>query len=155
MREVNEGSSAELNTWRSVPCKLWSNSTDSDGYGKAYYQGELISTHRREYIIHHGAIPFGLEVMHLCDIKPCYEIKHLKLGTKSENMMHAGIRGDLSRNVIGEKNPNSRLTSDDVREIRRLSQEDILSRSALSTKFRVTETMIGRIVRRKAWAHVK
>lgn len=142
-----------VTVWQDYPCKEWENSINSKGYGKVYYMGELIGAHRREYILHYGPIASNIDVMHLCNNKLCYEIKHLKLGTRSDNMIHAGISGVLSRDTIGEKNSQSKLTENDVRSIRKLALEG-KSISFLCTIYPVSSQMIGRILRRQAWTHI-
>lgn len=53
----------------------------------------------------------------------------------------------------GEANKASKLTEDDVREIRRLHGEGMTG-VALAAKFGVSNVNISLIVRRKAWTHV-
>lgn len=55
--------------------------------------------------------------------------------------------------MTGEANKASKLTEDDVREIRRLSVEGV-SGVDLAVRFGVTKANISLINRRKAWTHV-
>ncbi len=53
----------------------------------------------------------------------------------------------------GEKNYNTRLTENDIINIRKLA--DKVSFSEIAEKFEVSEGHIYNIVRKKAWKHVK
>jgi hypothetical protein len=45
------------------------------------------------YVIEHGAIPAGLDVMHKCDNPPCCNPSHLELGTRKQNLQDSAARG--------------------------------------------------------------
>ena len=62
---------------------------DKDGYGHyaIMRQGKI-----RQYRVHryvweqvHGEIPDGLLVRHTCDVRRCFRIEHLMLGTAKDN----------------------------------------------------------------------
>jgi DNA-binding XRE family transcriptional regulator len=55
----------------------------------------------------------------------------------------------------GEDCYASKLTEDDVRKIRRLNEQGEYSQSDLAEVFEVSQTNIGRIVRRETWKHVE
>lgn len=55
-------------------------------YGNFYYQGKVNHLHRLSYMLEHGEIPIGKNVLHLCNRKECSEVSHLYLGTQVENM---------------------------------------------------------------------
>jgi len=58
----------------------------------------------------------GLEVRHLCGVRPCVNLNHLRWGTRSENQQDRFRRhGDTMR---GERNPRAKLSSAEVDEIR-------------------------------------
>ena len=54
----------------------------------------------------------------------------------------------------GTEKPNSKLTEDQVREMRRLKKEVGLGKRKLSLMFNVSESVVGRILSGKAWTHV-
>lgn len=66
----------------------------------------------------------------------------------------AGGRGKGGRNTTGEKHPQSKLTDEYVRQIRRLSGEG-LTYKELGNKFGVNRLTISRVVRGVAWGHVE
>lgn len=153
MDQIDEWVSAG-ETWRSVPCKIWPNSLNTQGYGKVRFNGQLVGAHKREYVLNYGEVPFGFEVMHRCHNRPCYEIRHLELGTHQENMQDAGALGSLSRDNIGAKNPNSKLNEQDVCTILDLFYEGEMSRKTISNIYNVSSELIGQIIRGVRWTHV-
>ena len=56
--------------------------------------------------------------------------------------------------VYGEGNGQSKLTEDDVREIRQLWSKGSISKTKLGQQFGVTRTTILLIVTKRAWPHV-
>ena len=63
-------------------------------------------------------------------------------------------RGQIQRTKrMGEDNPRSVLTEENVREIRRLRAEGVTAR-ALAARFNVTEKTIYMVAKRRRWPHV-
>jgi hypothetical protein len=124
-------------------CWKWTAQKRWDGYGRFLVKGKPQWSHRFAYELHYGPIPEGMHVLHSCDHPECTNPRHLRLGTHDENMaeMHAKGRG------------NTKLTADDVREIRRLlpveTQKDIAAR------YGVTPSAISEIKTGKKWQHVQ
>lgn len=50
-------------------------------------------THRVSWVIHNGAIPPGMAVLHRCDIGECVNPEHLFLGTQTDNMKDMQEKG--------------------------------------------------------------
>lgn len=153
MNQIDEWVSAG-ESWRSVPCKIWTKSLNSQGYGKVWYEGHCINAHRREYLLHYGSIPEDFVVMHRCHNRPCYEIKHLEVGTQQENTSDAALIGMLGRDTTGERNPNSKLNEQDVCNILDLFYEGEMSKITISSIYSVSSQLIGQIVRGKRWSHI-
>jgi len=77
---------------------------------------------------------------------------NLRFCTPAENS--ANMRR-LGRQARGEKNSHAKLTAADVAEIRRIYAAGGVSQPTLAKRYGVTHPMIGFIVRREAWVHVK
>lgn len=75
-----------------LPCKLWDGYL-VDGYGQTTHDGKRWYVHRLEWTKHHGQIPDGLLVCHACDVRNCYEITHLFLGTNRDNIRDMIMKG--------------------------------------------------------------
>jgi hypothetical protein len=97
-----------------------------------------------------GSIPEGLVVMHKCDNPKCINPEHLMLGTLSENNKDAVAKG---RNAKGELNGHSKLTGEQVIEIRlRLGNGE--RPMNLAVEFNVSRPTMSDIKARRTWKHV-
>src|ERR1017187_1490665 len=144
--------------WLSKPCM------GKNVYGNCYYEGVQMGAHRASRLMTHGAIPDGMLVLHNCpgsDNKSCVNPAHLWLGTDQDNSNDAKAKGQLRRPSVeatthlGSTNGNSKLTEDDVREIRlAYGPGGFVSMLALAEEFGVTSSQINLIVHRKSWKHV-
>ncbi len=67
---------------------------------------------------------------------------------------HKHTPGCHASNRTGENNGKSILKSEDVLEIRRLYKTGGTSYSALSSRFSISRTTIGDIVRHRTWRHL-
>lgn len=85
------------------------------GYGAFSLGNKLYSAHHVSYRIYHGPIREGLYVLHSCDRRICVQPAHLSAGTHQRNMDEMVTRG---RSLNGVRNPNTRLTEEDVVWIR-------------------------------------
>ena len=78
-------------------------------------------------------------------------VDNLEWCNHKENMRHAFVNGLTTR---GDKNTQTKLSPDDVLEIRRLSSEGGISQSQLGRKFNVSQSNIYMIVKRKNWSYL-
>jgi predicted XRE-type DNA-binding protein len=92
-------------------------------------------------------------------------IYNLEWVTASENVQHAfkiGIK-TISRNTKnkmslkkkGESNLFHKLTEENIKEIKFLLEQDILSQKEIAKIFGVVQTTISMIKLNKAWSHIK
>jgi hypothetical protein len=102
----------------------------SAGYGRFLDEGIQKAAHRITYEQQHGAILDEMEICHHCDNRACVNPKHLFMGTTTENHIDASQKG---RHTIPRK-----LLPQDVKIIRMLRANDILSRPSLSSIFNVS-----------------
>lgn len=143
-------------------CWLWNACVDKGGYGLILlHEKQLLKSHRVSWIIHRGPIPDGLHVLHNCpggDNPSCINPEHLWLGTNLDNVrdkMSKGRHsmGDRTKST-GELSHFSKLTTEQVIQIRNLYSTGGLTYRDLSSRFGVCFQVIGAIVKRKTWKHV-
>lgn len=130
-------------------CLLWTGA-QSGGYGTAWNGVKVIKAHRFAYEAWVGSIPDGLIVRHACDVPLCVEPTHLVLGTHRDNMRDMVDRQRSPVNA-GERNPRSKLTAEQVEQVRRAVSSGE-TQTEVARRFGVTSQMIGRIVRGQNWA---
>lgn len=75
---VLKGSPEECWPWRGRP--------KPEGYGQLRYCGRTQNAHRVAYRLHHGSIPEGLTIDHLCRNRLCCNPAHLEAVTMGENV---------------------------------------------------------------------
>lgn len=129
-------------------CWIWVGVKNSKGYGYFSYNGKLIGAHIVSYIMHKKLKerPTG-EVCHTCDNPSCVNPKHLWLGTRLTNSLDASAKGRLKGGPGfpgGQHHPNSKLTSSDVSEIRKLRKSGMLL-SEIAKMFNVTPSCVCNI----------
>lgn len=138
-------------------CWPWVGHKDRDGYGEVKMAGHRFRAHRLAWQVANGDIPPSLQVLHRCDVPACCNPAHLFLGTVKDNFddMVSKNRVRLVSNGLppsyGEKNPSSKLTEPDVRQIRSITG---MSLSGIAKLYGVSAPTIRSIRRREYWPHV-
>ena len=79
-------------------------------------------------------------------------LRNLRWDTRSSNEDDKRAAGT---HQTGSGNPAAKLDEDQVREIRRLYEDDGLSTYKLSAQFEVTRSVVSKIVRKESWSHVE
>ncbi len=129
------------------PCWLWTGAKDSRGYGKVGIGGgkKTVPAHRLLWEWEHGPIQAGLFLLHRCDNPSCVRPDHLLPGNAADNIRDCVVKG--------RKNPHTKLTADQVREIRRRCAAGE-SQCSVARLFSLCQPTVHGIVHRKLWAHI-
>jgi hypothetical protein len=150
-------------------CWWWLGPIEWTGYGRFTDYWTKHYAHRWAYEFLVGPIPSGKQVLHTCDNPACVNPAHLRVGTASDNMQDASLKGRMRRRVSspglrGEANPRHKLTAAQVAEIRRryiprgpgrprTSDNRSPSVRALAKEYSVAHSLIHRIVTNEVWSH--
>ena len=125
-------------------------------YGWVSFRNKSMNAHRASWIIHYGEIPKDLFVCHKCDVPNCINPEHLFLGTAKDNtqdMIKKGRKAPLI-NKGGETNPYSKLTVDQVIEIKQMLSQKI-TQTKIAELFKVHKATINAIKTKRNWAFVE
>lgn len=135
-------------------CWIWQRARGSHGYGMLSVSGRVVLAHRHSYETAKGAIPGSLLVCHSCDNRRCVNPSHLWLGTDRDNLQDALRKGRGRRGVHrGEDNVCSKLTEQDVRQIRRRVDAGE-TQTGVAREFGVHKTTVQYLYARKTWRHI-
>ena len=133
-------------------CWNWTGCCDKDGYGHIGVNGKLIRSHRFSWILKNGTVPDEIYVLHKCDNPKCVNPSHLFLGTQQDNIKDKIYK---NRQAKGEKNGSSKLTVNQVKQIRHLCREGQLTQVKIGKIFHINQTTVSRICTIKNWRHIQ
>ena len=127
-------------------CWIWQGHVLNRGHGILRVGKTMVVASRFSYEYFKGKIPDGMLVCHSCDVRNCVNPNHLFLGTYQDNSDDMFSKG-RNRHLRGEQNPTSKLTIEQIKEIRECN----LSLRKLAEKFGVTYGHVGKIRRNESW----
>lgn len=97
-----------------------------------------------------GLIPSvdgGLHVLHRCDNPKCCNPNHLFVGTNADNVADRVAKGRSGRSYLwGEKNGASKLTNEQIKQVRLLCFQDKMSQTQVAKMFNIRQPHVSRIV---------
>lgn len=136
-------------------CWNWIGSKNN-GYGIFKLNYKKTYAHRLSFELNIGNIPADLQVLHKCDNPSCVNPNHLFLGTHQENMKDRNSKGRTStvpRNC-GELCWSSKLTENQIIEIKLLLDEGILNCKQIAGQFNTSRQNISHIKNKRRWKHL-
>lgn len=145
------------------PCWVWTASLHDRGYGQLGDKNGHYFSHRISWTIENGPIPDGLQILHHCDNRTCVRndgiSSHLFIGTQADNIQDMCKKGRhyswfKTNKTRGEQHGHAKLTEQEVITIRERYSIGGISQKQLAAEFNVSQTLIGRIVRRVIWTHI-
>lgn len=105
--------------------------------------------------MHHVDGNKSLELNHIDGNKENNKADNLEWVTRSENMKHAfdiGLR--INKGVCGEENIGSKLTENDVLQIRSIYQHGWFTHQEIADAYHISRRHAGNIIQNKRWAHI-
>ncbi len=143
-------------------CLIWPYFKDKQGYGSVYtnpslsYKSRMQYCHRVSWTIYNGLpIPEGFDVLHKCDNPPCFNPKHLFIGTQADNNRDRDEKGrHVAPDKRGEKHHLHKLKESDVLTIIKRYREGGVSHRKLAEQYKVSHSCVDSILSGKTWSHL-
>ena len=142
-----------INKGREDSCWECNHCPDKDGYGRMCIDYKTIKCHRLVYELTFGPIPDGLFVLHKCNNPKCCNPNHLYIGTAKENNNQCLGEGRFISS-LGERNGQSKLTAQNIIDIKKLYSSGEYYQKDLGKIFGVKISQISRIINKKRWKHI-
>jgi len=141
-------------------CWNWTGDRSQKGYGRITVGSRALGTNKTVWVhrlaaeIWKGFVPNPtVYICHHCDNPSCFNPEHLFTGTSLDNNRDCKAKG-RSPKAMGILNGASKLDDGKVIEIRKTKETSGLSDREIAKAFGVSQTLVSRILRGKAWAHV-
>jgi len=142
-------------------CMLWMASKDKDGYGRICFTinkiEKKIAVHRLALWLVEKPENDKLLACHkpiVCHTRDCCNPEHLYWGTLSDNAKDKIIDGYETNFKNGSQNPRSKLSEEQVKEIKQLLNNGNLTQKEIAEKFGVVRQHISKIKNGKIWGHL-
>lgn len=133
-------------------CWEWIAGANKAGYGSFRVEGKLEIASRVAFFLTHGRWPYPF-CLHTCDNPPCCNPAHLFEGTNKDNQEDK-CRKNRQYRAQGTLSWSSKLTDEEVIEIRDQYAKGLNTKLGLSKEFRVSRRLIRRIINREIWKHI-
>ena len=149
---------AKVNLHPGDMCWNWAGSRSGSGYGQFWDGKRNIPAHW--FLLEYRPTK-GQEACHKCDNKLCVRPSHIFIGSRSDNERDKVSKGRhntapgcqamlRNRNQTGSRNPASKLTEEQVKEIRFTQQQHGIG-AKLARAYGVSQTVISGIRKGTRW----
>ena len=150
--------SSEGKVWSLITKRVLQAAPTSRGYLSVLLYDGSSPKRPRSHCVHdlvaaafHGPKPAGMNVDHVDGHKQNNRASNLEYVTRSENLRRAHRLG-LAVNAKGAKAHNSKLTTEQVAEIRRRGETE--TRASLAREFGVDPITILNVIRKRTYAEI-
>jgi HNH endonuclease len=140
--------------WRTVSirgedeCWPWTGYLNEDGYGEFFFARKMHGAHELAVTFTTGEVKDpGLDTCHSCDNPPCCNPRHLRFGTRLENVADMIKRGRVR---AGSAHPFAKLTEAAVVEIR-VRRANGAMQKTLAADYGISEAYVSTIVNGLTW----
>lgn len=120
-----------------------------NGYPQVTRYRKTKTLHRYVFELLKGHIPKGMDIMHSCDNRRCFNPEHLSIGTRQDNMIDM-VSKKRSNNAKGEAHRSSKLLEYEVWEI----LADPRPVKVIALHYGVVGRSIYSIKKGETWNHV-
>lgn len=133
-------------------CWLWPLKHPWTGYGYLNLHGKQYGAHRYSWKLFNGEFSEELDVLHSCDTPNCVNPEHLFLGSQRDNMLDMVNKGRQSK---GENRPASKLTENDVLELReRFKDTSYIPLRATARAYGISHPTLKKALTGESWSHL-
>ena len=80
-------------------CLLWYGDRTTNGYARLWINGHTQPVHRWVYEQAHGPIESSKQIGHICRVRNCINVAHLRAVTCRENVLASGSQSPTAQNA--------------------------------------------------------
>lgn len=133
-------------------CWWWTGAMDDRGVGQFWLQSQVVRAPRLAWSIANSRVfPEALLACHRCDNAPCCNPAHIWPDTHQANVDDMTSKG---RHPHGVSHGASKITEQDVRDIRAEAATGLYSQETIGLKHGLSKWQVSNIVRKLQWGHV-
>jgi len=134
-------------------CWEWNAGKFKDMYGTFWCNDESFLAHRISFYLRTRQDIEEKLIIHSCHNTSCVNPNHLSIGTPTKNVQQSYDKNG-KEGVKGSRNKLSKLTEEQVYEIRLLGKTRNWIQQEIADKFNINRSNISYILSRKTWTHI-